>query len=1202
MASMNQTTSPGDDFLVRPDHAPTPTSAPQAPAATITDELAKLKISISTPHNVSNIESNASSSNVLSNVKTPVDKPNNKGCANCGKVDAKSKCTGCDQAPNADGTPSASVSYCGKECQTAHWPQHRKGCRHMRARKALFRAGRLLQGIWYAVRRESFDNAIVKVEEVDGDLVVHEGDYKVEPTLREGGFYREFPEHLFKNKEDAESCLSLLFCNESLSHMHSAAEWLLKDLCTKITEALVKVTKPVRAARYARDEWQLDWMHSVLKVVLRSGETYAIDLSGAQYGFYEPVILWSKYRERCIEVVSTASIGVDNFSPLGLHARTMLGLTFANPQSDNRTNVQRAIPVLGECLKLQFKQAFGDIKKRYTSGSSLLRLGQPAFEEAERDMVSMAKHTTHDTAEKADVLYPVIVHETDVAFKTLLRAPQYPRGQVLTFHLVKLAGLFNGAWKRDDESGHLVSLSLERCKMDEEYVDKLLSGTLPEQKMWSDMTLSYELRKQARATIQGHMASKEGSAPSSRERPAAITTPTAPTSNGNGHLELDDMPSSPIHPIQEDLMALARLGELRSIQKLFDSGKASATSADPQGITALHWAAINGHYALCHYLIEAGANVNAKGGDAEATPVLWASKRCHLDVVNLLLQQGADPLLTDDQGYNLLHSATLDGNVFQLILLLHQADVPVDIPDSQGHTSLMWAAYKGFPACLDVLLKWGADVHARDELGFTALHWALVKGSYNCIQKLLEYGADRFIANNDGKTPAVTAKEMNSTRQWHRALSDTGFDPSGNPRSFPLAFVKDSKKFLERFFFCWPFFVIGVTLYILSIMPVYFGLPISMITSYLLQLASQKLLKWAPSDMNHMHKTPFLAGVFAATLAWVGIRYITHVLPTTFSSHFFLNLFFVASFGLCAYYYFTAMLMDPGYIPRSASRGQQKATIEELIGAKAFDEQHFCTMCLIRKPLRSKHCRRCNRCVARHDHHCPWLNNCVGVNNHRPFVLYIIFLLTGIAFLIQLTLAYLTLLPTPSPSSTHCAVLKPEFCAQWSKDPFTLLVNGWGSIQMTWTIMLLFVQLTQIARAMTTWEAMRNSHAGPLVTALATGSTSQQGVAGGGPTMGSSRPSAAKESCFGQWKRLLGVDTFVATALHGSRAQEVLAQRRENPFTKGVMRNCADFWCDGEASGVGSVFGGKEMGMGVLGGVKVDYRRLFDLPRGAEEV
>jgi len=41
-------------------------------------------------------------------------------------------------------------------------------------------------------------------------------------------------------------------------------------------------------------------------------------------------------------------------------------------------------------------------------------------------------------------------------------------------------------------------------------------------------------------------------------------------------------------PIEDDLMALARLGELRAIQKLFDSGKYNASSADEQGITALH--------------------------------------------------------------------------------------------------------------------------------------------------------------------------------------------------------------------------------------------------------------------------------------------------------------------------------------------------------------------------------------------------------------------------------------------------------------------------------------------------------------------------------------------------------------------------------------------------------------------------------------
>lgn len=39
------------------------------------------------------------------------------------------------------------------------------------------------------------------------------------------------------------------------------------------------------------------------------------------------------------------------------------------------------------------------------------------------------------------------------------------------------------------------------------------------------------------------------------------------------------------------------------------------------------------------------------------------------------------------------------------------------------------------------------------------------------------------------------------------------------------------------------------------------------------------------------------------------------------------------------------------------------------------------------KPLRTHHCRVCDRCVERLDHHCPWVANCVGVNNHKVFVM-----------------------------------------------------------------------------------------------------------------------------------------------------------------------------------------------------------------------
>lgn len=281
--------------------------------------------------------------------------------------------------------------------------------------------------------------------------------------------------------------------------------------------------------------------------------------------------------------------------------------------------------------------------------------------------------------------------------------------------------------------------------------------------------------------------------------------------------------------------------------------------------------------------------MNARGGDAEATPVLWASKKCNLQIVNLLLQNGANPLLADDQGYNLLHSATLDGNVYQLILLLHQPDMNVDVPDTQGHTSLMWAAYKGYGACIDVLLRWGADVHARDQMGFTALHWALVKGSYVCIQKLVEYGSDRFTRskgegeNSEGDTPAMTAEKMKSTKQWHKALADSGFDAAGNPVEFPLPFIKDRRKFISRFFFFWPFIVGGCQLYILAYMVVFAAIPTALIFGYAMQYMAQKLLRWAPNDMKHVHKTPFLAGIFAGTLFWVGVRWLLHILP---SKHF----------------------------------------------------------------------------------------------------------------------------------------------------------------------------------------------------------------------------------------------------------------------------------------------------------------------------
>ena len=87
----------------------------------------------------------------------------------------------------------------------------------------------------------------------------------------------------------------------------------------------------------------------------------------------------------------------------------------------------------------------------------------------------------------------------------------------------------------------------------------------------------------------------------------------------------------------------------------------------------------------------------------------------------------------------------------------------------------------------------------------------------------------------------------------------------------------------------------------------------------------------------------------------------------TFKTNFFLNILFGTFYGLTAYFYVFTMSSDPGFVPKSASRSASKAVIDELVEVRLFDEINFCVNCMVRKPLRSKHCKRCERCVAKTD-------------------------------------------------------------------------------------------------------------------------------------------------------------------------------------------------------------------------------------------
>jgi DHHC palmitoyltransferase len=76
-------------------------------------------------------------------------------------------------------------------------------------------------------------------------------------------------------------------------------------------------------------------------------------------------------------------------------------------------------------------------------------------------------------------------------------------------------------------------------------------------------------------------------------------------------------------------------------------------------------------------------------------------------------------------------------------------------------------------------------------------------------------------------------------------------------------------------------------------------------------------------------------------------------------------------------------LKDPGYVKKD-----EKIDFLELL--ELFDPNALCPECEVIRVARSRHCNICNRCVSRFDHHCPWINNCVGLGNHNWFLAYIV--------------------------------------------------------------------------------------------------------------------------------------------------------------------------------------------------------------------
>ncbi|KAL2399710.1 Ankyrin-1 [Exophiala dermatitidis] len=169
---------------------------------------------------------------------------------------------------------------------------------------------------------------------------------------------------------------------------------------------------------------------------------------------------------------------------------------------------------------------------------------------------------------------------------------------------------------------------------------------------------------------------------------------------------------------------------------------------NPQGNTPLHEAVIRGHEDAAKLLLDHGADVLVTNY-RQCTPLFLAVSYGRTSMVELLLRYGRPQLdVNGPKGFTALHKAVEHGNEDVVITLLQNGAL-VGAHDNHGMTALHHAAFRGNLSIAKHLVLAGAFVHVTDREGLCPLDYAATGGYTELAKYLLENGGS---LSNKGRT------------------------------------------------------------------------------------------------------------------------------------------------------------------------------------------------------------------------------------------------------------------------------------------------------------------------------------------------------------------------------------------------------------------------------------------------------------------
>ena len=165
---------------------------------------------------------------------------------------------------------------------------------------------------------------------------------------------------------------------------------------------------------------------------------------------------------------------------------------------------------------------------------------------------------------------------------------------------------------------------------------------------------------------------------------------------------------------------------------------------------SLFEAAKNGDVVTAQMLLEKGANPNASDEEGK-TALLWAATSGSVTLLKALLAKGADAGLKDNRDYTPLMAAAEHGTAAAITLLL-AGGADAGAKENDGFTALQYAVAGNNAECLALLLAKGGEVNMRDAQGLTLLMRAAMTGKAEAAKALIAKHANVNLKTDAGNT------------------------------------------------------------------------------------------------------------------------------------------------------------------------------------------------------------------------------------------------------------------------------------------------------------------------------------------------------------------------------------------------------------------------------------------------------------------